>query len=174
MPQQELDAFLGRLTLVNGAMACVAGVVSDVVVSRYETFKAPFVASAICLVLAFFAISCTWVENYGEARCTDGKHEQQRRWTHLAEGLKVIWRGEFLGCASESPSLISMACRLFSAVSQRRDYSLRGFNVPYGLSVSSAWLSTALRPPADLALLAAGLRRSSTHYLKDQTPCLSA
>lgn len=88
MEQSELNAFLGRLTLVNGGVACGAGVLSNHLVEASETFKAPFVASAGFLVVAGLVISATWGENYGEK-----KEESAGRWEHLVEAVKVVQNG---------------------------------------------------------------------------------
>ena len=56
---------MGRATLINGLVATGAGVVSNKLVAATDNFKAPFVASAILLVLAWFVIRGTWSENYG-------------------------------------------------------------------------------------------------------------
>lgn len=46
-------------------VAALSGVFSNTIVSYFDTVKAPFVASAICLGLAALAIRTTWSENYG-------------------------------------------------------------------------------------------------------------
>jgi len=56
---------MGRATLINGLVATGAGVVSNKLVATTHNFLAPFVASAILLVLAWFVIQGTWTENYG-------------------------------------------------------------------------------------------------------------
>ena len=56
---------MGRATLINGFVATGAGVVSNKLVAATDNFQAPFVASAILLVLSWFVIRGTWSENYG-------------------------------------------------------------------------------------------------------------
>ena len=56
---------MGRATLINGLVATGAGVVSNKLVAATDNFKAPFIASAMLLVLAWFVIGGTWSENYG-------------------------------------------------------------------------------------------------------------
>jgi len=56
---------MGRATLINGLVATGAGVVSNKLVAATNNFIAPFVASAMLLVLAWFVIRGTWSENYG-------------------------------------------------------------------------------------------------------------
>lgn len=70
MTQTALGELLGRCTLVNGVVASLAGVASDVVVNKSGTYKAPFVASGALLVVAGGIIACTWTENYG---CKEGE-----------------------------------------------------------------------------------------------------
>jgi MFS family permease len=88
MEQGELNAFLGRLTLVNGAVACGAGVLSNQLVEASGTFKSPFIASAGFLVVAGLVISARWNENYGET-----KVRIAGRWEHLLEAVKVVQNG---------------------------------------------------------------------------------
>ncbi|ORY72224.1 hypothetical protein BCR35DRAFT_164915 [Leucosporidium creatinivorum] len=85
MHQSELNSFLGRLTLVNGGVACGAGMLSNQVVEAFGTFKAPFVTSAGFLVVAGLVISASWSENYGEK-----KEETAGRWGHLVEAVRVV------------------------------------------------------------------------------------
>ncbi|KAI5476597.1 DUF791-domain-containing protein [Pseudohyphozyma bogoriensis] len=61
----ELGEFLGRAQLVNGVVASAAGVVSDGVVNMSGTYRAPFVVSAVLLVLAGGLVRSTWGENFG-------------------------------------------------------------------------------------------------------------
>ena len=56
---------MGRATLINGLVATGAGVVSNKLVAATNNFLAPFIASAMLLVLAWFVIRGTWSENYG-------------------------------------------------------------------------------------------------------------
>lgn len=94
---QGLESFLGRLTLVNGGAACLAGLLSERVVGAYETFKAPFVASAAILVAAGLVIATTWRENYGDNSEVNGMPRH-----HLVESVKILWNGESIhGSAAE-------------------------------------------------------------------------
>jgi hypothetical protein len=65
LPSADLSTIMGRATVINGLVATGAGVVSNKLVAATNDFKAPFVASAIFLMLAWFVIRETWVENYG-------------------------------------------------------------------------------------------------------------
>lgn len=63
----ELSSILSKCTFINGIVATISGVVSNVLVSHFGTVKAPFVASAALLVLAAAAIRSTWNENFGQS-----------------------------------------------------------------------------------------------------------
>jgi MFS transporter, MFS domain-containing protein family, molybdate-anion transporter len=65
LPSADLSLIFGRATLTNGFVAAGAGVVSNQLVASTETFKSPFVASALLLVLSYFVIKSSWTENYG-------------------------------------------------------------------------------------------------------------
>ena len=95
MPNSELGALLGRCTLVNGLVASASGLVSDGVVSFTGTYKAPFVASGILLLLAGAAIRKTWSENYGSS--DDQSAGEQRP---LARAWKVITNSQPMLCAT--------------------------------------------------------------------------
>jgi hypothetical protein len=66
LPDAELSSILSRCTFINGIVAALSGVFSNTIVNYYGTVKAPFVSSAICLMLAALAIRTTWSENYGQ------------------------------------------------------------------------------------------------------------
>jgi hypothetical protein len=65
LPDAELSSILSRCTFINGIVAALSGVFSNVIVNHFGTVKAPFVSSAVCLGLAALAIRTTWAENYG-------------------------------------------------------------------------------------------------------------
>ena len=52
---------------MNGLVAALSGVFSNFLVYWFESVKAPFIASALCLWLAAVALRTTWTENYGQA-----------------------------------------------------------------------------------------------------------
>lgn len=65
LSQADLSVVLGRATLVNGFVAAGAGVASNQLVAYTGSFASTFMASGALLILAWFIISATWVENYG-------------------------------------------------------------------------------------------------------------
>jgi hypothetical protein len=65
LAQNDLSTLLGWATLLNGFVATGAGAVSNALVANTHSFGAPFIASAILLVVAWFVIRGTWGENYG-------------------------------------------------------------------------------------------------------------
>lgn len=77
--------------MVNGLVAAGSGVVSEVVVGVADTFKAPFVASGVLLIIAGMVISRTWTENYGGA---DGTGEGGAGQQPLVRSLKVLRSSE--------------------------------------------------------------------------------
>jgi len=92
LPQSALSNILGRATLVNGIVAAIAGVVSNKLVSNTFTFKSPFIASGVLLVLAWAVISRTWHENRGGASSSDdgGIFQLQR----LGQAWNIVKNGE--------------------------------------------------------------------------------
>ncbi|KAI0035795.1 DUF791-domain-containing protein [Vararia minispora EC-137] len=63
---EDLSTILGRATVLNGFVATVAGVFANKLVDvTGQSFRAPFVASALVLVIAGIVLSSTWHENYG-------------------------------------------------------------------------------------------------------------
>lgn len=65
LPSGDLSTIMGRATLVNGFVATGAGVFSNKLVATTGNFASPFIASGCLLVIGFFVISATWLENYG-------------------------------------------------------------------------------------------------------------
>ncbi|EFR02219.1 major facilitator superfamily transporter domain-containing protein 5 [Nannizzia gypsea CBS 118893] len=60
----ELNQILGTMTVLSGMVAVLSGLVSNYLVSITGSRRAPFLASPVCLLLAFFLILGTWNENY--------------------------------------------------------------------------------------------------------------
>jgi MFS family permease len=68
---QALDAYglslgrmFGKMTTLSGVVAIVSGVVGDVLVRSLDSKTSPFMASVVCLGLAFVFISKRWVSRY--------------------------------------------------------------------------------------------------------------
>jgi hypothetical protein len=84
---------MGRATVVNGLVATGAGVLSNELVAATNNFLAPFVASAILLILAWFVIRGTWSENYGSGGgVVDHDVFQIKR---LGRAWNIVRRGMF-------------------------------------------------------------------------------
>ena len=92
LPQSALSNILGRATLINGVVAATAGVVSNNLVSNTLTFKSPFIASGVLLVLAWVVIGRTWHENRGGSSSSDdgGIFQLQR----LGQAWHIVKTGE--------------------------------------------------------------------------------
>jgi MFS family permease len=79
LPSADLSTIMGRATLTNGVVATVAGVVSNQLVGFTHNFWAPFVASGLLLMIAWYIIRRLWSENYGSQSATDQDVFQFRR-----------------------------------------------------------------------------------------------
>ncbi|KAI4723616.1 DUF791-domain-containing protein [Aureobasidium sp. EXF-10727] len=62
----SLGSMFGKMTTLSGVVAIVSGVVGDLLVRSLDSKTSPFMASVICLVLAFIFVSKHWNENYGD------------------------------------------------------------------------------------------------------------
>ncbi|KAH0290716.1 major facilitator superfamily transporter [Aureobasidium namibiae CBS 147.97] len=62
----SLGSMFGKMTTLSGVVAIVSGVVGDVLVNSLNSKTSPFMASIVCLGLAFAFISKRWNENYGD------------------------------------------------------------------------------------------------------------
>ncbi|GJJ13153.1 hypothetical protein Clacol_007404 [Clathrus columnatus] len=71
---------MGTATLVNGLVATFAGIFSNHIVERSQSFKTPFYASSVSLLLGWLAIQFLWDENYGSDAVT-GLFQGKRLWT---------------------------------------------------------------------------------------------
>jgi MFS family permease len=60
----SLGSMFGKMTTLSGVVAIVSGVVGDVLVRSLDSKTSPFMASVICLGLAFVYISKRWVSCY--------------------------------------------------------------------------------------------------------------
>ncbi|KAI9818838.1 MAG: hypothetical protein M1827_007659 [Pycnora praestabilis] len=67
----SLSGIFGTMTTMNSIVAIIAGVFSEWLVDVAGTKRAPFMASACLLVVAFYVISTYWGENYGDSANKD-------------------------------------------------------------------------------------------------------
>ena len=63
---ESLGSMYASMSTLTGVVAIAAGIVSEWLVGATGTKRAPFVASAACLGLAFAMIWNLWTENYGD------------------------------------------------------------------------------------------------------------
>jgi MFS family permease len=73
--EATLSGIFSTMTMLNSLVAIVAGVVAEGIVQRTGSAKAPFMASIICLSLAFIAILHYWGENFGGNKYQDNTSE---------------------------------------------------------------------------------------------------
>lgn len=126
MPSSDLGGLLGRCTLVNGLVASTSGLVSDGVVAWTGTFKAPFVASGLLLVLAGLVIRKTWSENYGSREERAGEESRP-----LIKALRVLIESTHSGTSLSFP--LTMRNRRISDRFGCRHDLLRDDHVPFCL-----------------------------------------
>lgn len=60
----ELSSILGEMSVAGGLVAVACGVIAEVSVNLFDSEKAPFVASVVCLVLAASLITGQWVNTF--------------------------------------------------------------------------------------------------------------
>lgn len=60
----SLGSMFGKMTTLSSVVAIVSGVVGDLLVKSLDSKTSPFMASAVCLILAFIFISKRWVSCY--------------------------------------------------------------------------------------------------------------
>ncbi|KAI9673045.1 MAG: hypothetical protein M1817_003209 [Caeruleum heppii] len=63
----NLSNIFGTMTTMNSIVAIIAGVFSEWLVELTGTKRAPFMASAVCLGIAFWVMLNYWSENYGDS-----------------------------------------------------------------------------------------------------------
>lgn len=88
MPVQDLSRYLGQLTVVNGAVAVLSGLVCDVAVAQTGTYKSPYAVSAALLALAGTVIVLTWKADGGPV-----EHDREGK-TNLSTALRLICNSE--------------------------------------------------------------------------------
>lgn len=57
----KLSSILGEMSMTNGFVAVACGVIAEVLVGLFNSEKAPFLASVVCLISAMFLITRQWV-----------------------------------------------------------------------------------------------------------------
>ncbi|KAI0754191.1 hypothetical protein C8Q80DRAFT_352712 [Daedaleopsis nitida] len=81
LSSRDLSSILGRATLVNSVVAALAGMASNELVDRTDSFASPFLASASLLLFGWVVISFLWSENYGAAASSaDAMVDFKRLW----------------------------------------------------------------------------------------------
>ncbi|EKD15222.1 putative major facilitator superfamily domain-containing protein [Drepanopeziza brunnea f. sp. 'multigermtubi' MB_m1] len=66
----SLSGMYGIMTTLNSIVAILSGVFSEWLVNVTNTKRAPFMASAVLLIVAFWIILLCWKENYGDSHNT--------------------------------------------------------------------------------------------------------
>lgn len=91
LSDKELSRILGIATLFNGVLATAAGLFTNYIVDRFHTFKTPFYASSISLLLGWLVIQILWNENYASTT-TSGIFQAKRLW----DALKILREGTYV------------------------------------------------------------------------------
>ena len=86
-----IGATFSTAIFLNGLVAILAGVVANISVQWSGSLAAPFVVSAGTLIVAFFMVSSSWEENYGESK-TNASGSVLKS---MLEGLVVLKNGTF-------------------------------------------------------------------------------
>ncbi|RDL37202.1 putative major facilitator superfamily-containing protein 5 [Venustampulla echinocandica] len=87
----SLSGLFGIMTTMNSVVAIVAGVFSEWLVRMTNTKRAPFMASAGLLSIAFWLILAYWTENYGDSHTEDATSSKSSSATVPAKNaLKTI------------------------------------------------------------------------------------
>ncbi|KAG8897489.1 hypothetical protein FRB99_008119 [Tulasnella sp. 403] len=85
----DLSSILGQATLINGFVATTAGIASNELVGRTQTFTSPFVLGAVLLVFGWVLIGGLWAENYG---AQDSGGQDVFQLTRLGHAWSVVRR----------------------------------------------------------------------------------
>ncbi|EEP79285.1 predicted protein [Uncinocarpus reesii 1704] len=136
----ELNDLLGTMTILNSIVAVASGLLSEFLVGWTGSKRSPFLASIVCLSLAFAAIIRIWSENYGDEKAV----KRDSAIAHLLDGLSALVKDSrvlTLGIASSvfegtmylfvvfwSPAMISAHAEANKSDSQ---------NPPFGLIFAS-------------------------------------
>ncbi|QRV91312.1 Sugar-tranasporters, 12 TM [Ceratobasidium sp. AG-Ba] len=139
----DLSAIFGSATMINGLVAAAVGVFSNGLVARTHTFTSPFVASAICLGVAWALIGGMWAENYGtrsEASTTDWLQIKRlgEAWSIVRRDSSMIVLGLVQTCFEGSMYLF-----VFLWVPSMQE-AAAGESLPLGLIFSAFMVSMML------------------------------
>ncbi|KAK7044366.1 hypothetical protein R3P38DRAFT_2878391 [Favolaschia claudopus] len=151
LPQSDLSVILGRATLVNGLVATGAGIFSNQLVGLTGTFGSPFIASGALLILAWFVIRGSWVENYGG---TSEKSSSTSELTRLRIAMRIVQDDPRLLVLGLTQTCFegSMYLFVFLWVPSLQEFSTA--SLPLGYIFSAFMLSMMLGSIAYTSLLA--------------------
>jgi len=150
LSEHQLSSIFGRATVVNGAVAFLAGITSNQLVSKYEVFTTPFMASGAVLFLAYFVIRSLWSENYGNGGGVSSEKEvafsdpfQLRRlgkaWSIVKNDSTLLTLGLTQTCFEGSMYLF-----VFAWVPSLQEASNPGETLPLGYIFSAFMVSMML------------------------------
>ncbi|KAG9757787.1 major facilitator superfamily domain-containing protein, partial [Aureobasidium melanogenum] len=86
----SLGSMFGKMTTLSSVVAIVSGVVGDFLVKSLNSKTSPFMASVVCLVLAFIFISKRWNENYGDNASSRDKASESIDLSSILFDPKII------------------------------------------------------------------------------------
>ncbi|KAI9826614.1 MAG: hypothetical protein M1832_006210 [Thelocarpon impressellum] len=89
----SLSGIFGTMTTMNSIVAIVAGVVSEWLVELTGTKRAPFMASAMCLAVAFWVMWTYWGENYGDSAQQSTVHPEKSALRLVFEDKRILTIG---------------------------------------------------------------------------------
>lgn len=87
----SLGSMFSLSVTLSGLVAIVAGVAGEAIVAWTGTKTSPFMASAVCLALAFIGIHYTWLENYGEK--AEEKSSDSKSLSRILSDRKILALG---------------------------------------------------------------------------------
>ncbi|KUJ22991.1 DUF791-domain-containing protein [Mollisia scopiformis] len=99
----SLNSLFGIMTTLNSVVAILAGVSSEWLVQVTNTKRAPFMASAGLLIVAFWIILGCWTENYGDSHHSPTSPSSFSSSTQAKSALQIVFTDQrilTLGLAS--------------------------------------------------------------------------
>ncbi|KLO09859.1 DUF791-domain-containing protein [Schizopora paradoxa] len=150
LSERQLSSIFGRATVVNGAVAFLAGIMSNQLVSKYEIFTPPFIASGAALILAYFVIRMLWSENYG-----NGGGSTSEKQTTFSDPFQLKRLGKAWSIVRSDSTLLtlgltqtcfegSMYLFVFAWVPSLQEASYPGETLPLGYIFSAFMVSMML------------------------------